>query len=76
MENIYTFVETQLENAAVYRGDYSMVNTFKLIAFGAWMFYIHQRLNEGISKEELDKLDDEWDNKYRLHFEALAKEAS
>ena len=76
METIYTFVEKQLEHATEYRGDFGLVNSFKLIAFGAWSFYIHQRINEGISMEELDKLNDEWDNKYRIHFEVLAKEAS
>jgi hypothetical protein len=76
MELIYQFVEDQLACAVKYRGDLRIVNGFKHNAYGAWVFYVYQRIRAGATAEEIDALDNEWDNKYRIHFEALENEAS
>jgi hypothetical protein len=76
MELIYQFVEDQLACAVKYRGDRNIVNSFKHNAYGAWVFYTCQRIQAGATAEELEALDKEWDDKYRIHFEALENEAS
>ena len=75
MELICQFVEDQLACAVKYRGDYHLVNSFKHNAYGAWVFYTCQRIQAGATAEELEALDNEWDNKYRIHFEALESKA-
>ena len=76
MELLCKFVEDQLACAVKHRDDYFIVNGYKHNAYGAWVFYACQRIQAGATAEELAALDNEWDNKYRIHFETLEKEAS
>lgn len=75
MNEAIEFIEKQLDYACRFRHDRCLVTTFKHNAYGACLFVVCQLIRNGKS-EEADELDKLWDNKYRIHFEALENSAS
>ena len=75
MNEVIDFVEEQLDCACRHRNDYRLINSFKHNAYGACVFMSGVLIRDG-KIEEARQLDDLWDNKYRIHFEALESKAS
>ena len=74
MEMLCKFIEDQLDLAVKYRNDYRLVNGFKHNAYGAAVYASYCAIGNG-DYELAQEIDNEWDNKYRIHFEALEKAA-
>ena len=70
MEMLCKFIEDQLDLATEHRGDRNLVNGFKHNAYGAAVYASYCAIGNGDYKLS-QEIDDLWDNKYRIHFEAL-----
>ena len=75
MEMLCKFIEDQLDLAVKYRNDRALVNGFKHNAYGAVVYASTCAIANG-DYELASEIDNEWDNKYRIHFEALEAKAS
>ena len=75
MEMLCKFIENQLELAVKHRKDRALIRSFKHNAYGAALYASYCAIGEGNYKLAL-AIDNEWDNKYRIHFEALEAMAS
>ena len=72
MEMLIKFIEDQLDLATEHRGDRNLINGFKHNAYGAVVYASYCAIGKG-DYELSQKIDDLWDNKYRIHFEALER---
>jgi hypothetical protein len=70
MEMLCKFIEDQLDLAVKHRDDRALVKGFKHNAYGAAVYASYCAIGEG-NYELACEIDNEWDNKYRIHFEAL-----
>lgn len=75
MEMLCEFIESQLDLAVKYRDDRALVRGFKHNAYGAAVYASYCAIDKGDHKLS-QEIDDLWDNKYRIHFEALENPAS
>ena len=75
MEMLCKFIEDQLDLAVKYRNDRTLINGFKHNAYGAAVYASTCAIANG-DYELASEIDNEWDNKYRIHFEALENKAS
>ena len=74
MEILCKFIEDQLDLAVKHRDDFHLINGFKHNAYGAAVYACCCAINDGDYKLS-QEIDDLWDNKYRIHFEALENAA-
>ena len=75
MEMLCRFIEDQLDLAVKYGNDRASVNSFKHNAYGAVCYASTCAIANG-DYELSRKIDNKWDNDYRIRFETLENEAS
>ena len=70
MKTLVKFIEDQLDLATKYRGNFRLVNSFKHNAYGAAIYASYCAIDKG-DLELSREIDDLWNNKYSVRFEAL-----